>query len=425
MNERSSFFLWVGAHRRSLNIAGLILVLVLSVICYHEVAGFEFLTWDDPQQIIENQMVLDVPGVENTLKIFGSTVISHYQPLTTLSMNIVNWLFGTDPGAFHLFSLLLHLANVALVYLLVSRLFPGSILPFFVAAFFAVHPMRVESVAWITEQKGLLSSLFLLSSLLVYTGTDWAREGRKTGRYVLSLILFILAMLSKASAISLPFILLGYELLLKRRRLSRRVLFRLAPFAAAGLLLMLPTFLAHGDTGGFRPLAGLGVLDRTAIVVRNLFFYLRATLLPAGLSTVYSVPEDLISLRTFAVALALAGGVLLLIFNRRLRSSRMFLFGAVFYLVSIAPMLQVVPFGRSPAANRFSYLASVGVLICLAVLLRKLWRAFRWSRIPLILLAAGALTASCVSTSERLEIWRDSVSLWTDVLVENPDLSFP
>lgn len=403
---------------------GLGLILLLSVLCYVRVTGFEFVTWDDPQQVTENPLVLSTPGMQNTLEIFGSTVTSHYQPLVTLLMNITSWLSGTDPGAFHAVSLLLHLANIALVYLLTYRLFHNRVLSLFVAAFFAIHPMRVESVAWVTEQKGLLSALFLLSSFLAYTGSDVSRDTFRQRGYYLSLGLFILAMFCKASAAVLPLLLLASEMTLRGRRPDSRLLLRLLPFALAGAALLVPTVLAHGAVTGYEPLAGLSLTEHTVLVFRNLAFYPIATFWPAGLSAVYLAPQDLLSPGSIAVVLALVLAAVLFLLSGRLRRDRKLQFGILFYVITVAPVLQLVPFGRAPMANRFSYLPSVGLLLCVYFLAGKVWRAFRSARFPLIILAAGCFAASCFLTVRRLSVWEDSTTLWMDVLRRYPDASF-
>ena len=403
--------------------AGLGVVLVLTALCMFRVVGFGFVNWDDPQQIYRNPLVLSRPGPANTLEIFSGTVTSHYQPLTTLVLNLESWASGTDPAVFHAVSLLLHLLNIVLVYILVNKIFNNSPVALVVAAFFALHPLRVESVAWITEQKGLLSTLFLLASFLVYAGGEWSRERRQPCRWLLTMALFVLAMLCKATAIVLPLLLLAYDLLLRRRNPDRRLLLRLLPMFLIGLALLAPTVAAHRSSD-YRPLAELGFWERTVLVARNIAFYPKMLLVPSDLSPVYPVPQDLMSPGTLAVAVLLAAVATSFVISGKLRRDRMLTFGLVFYILSISPMLQILPFGRAPMANRFSYLPSVGLLLAVTALGRTLWRAARPFRALIALLLPGLLAGACLMTAGRLDVWKDSGSFWSEVLMEHPQLSY-
>jgi tetratricopeptide (TPR) repeat protein len=403
--------------------AGLGAVLLVTALCMFRVVGFGFVNWDDPQQVYRNPLVLSTPGPSNTLDIFSETVTSHYQPLTTLLLNLESWASGTDPAAFHAVSLLLHLLNVVLVYLLIRRLFSSPPVALIVAAFFALHPLRVESVAWATEQKGLLSSMFLLASFLVYAGGKWSPQRREPHRWILSLTLFIMAMLCKATAVVLPLLLLTYDLLLQRSKADRRLLLRLLPFLLVGMGLLAPTLAAH-RSGEYLPLEGLGLWERAVLVVRNVAFYPKMLLAPMDIAPVYPVPQDLMSPTSVVVIVLLAAATALLLASKRLRRDQMLAFGLIFYLLSIAPVLQIVPFGRAPMANRFSYLPSVGLLLALTALGRYLWRAARPLRLLTLLLLPGLLAGACLLTAGRLDAWRDSETLWSEVLIEHPELSY-
>lgn len=412
-----------GVSSQRLCAAGLGAVLLLTALCMFSVVGFGFVNWDDPQQIYRNPLVLSAPGPDNTLEIFSGTVTSHYQPLTTLLLNLESWASGTDPAAFHAVSLLLHLLNAALVYLLIRRLFGSPPVALIVAAFFAIHPLRVESVAWITEQKGLLSSMFLLASFLVYAGGEWSPQRREPRRWLLALALFVLAMLCKATAVVLPLLLLTYELLLQRSKPDRRLLLRLLPFVLVGLALLVPTLAAH-RSGEYMPLEGLGLWERAVLVVRNVAFYPKMLLVPEGISPVYPVPKDLMSPSSVVVIVLLAAAAVSLLASKRLRRDRMLTFGLLFFFLSIAPMLQIVPFGRAPMANRFSYLPSVGLLLALTALGRYLWRAGRPLRLLIALLLPALLAGACLLTTARMDAWKDSGALWSEVLLEHPELSY-
>lgn len=149
-----------------------------------------------------------------------------------------------------------------------------------------------------------------------------------------------------------------------------------------------------------------------------------ATVWPEGLSAVYFAPQDLLSPSSIAVAAAPVLAAALFLLSGKLRRDRNLQFGILFYLISVAPVLQLVPFGRAPMANRFSYLPSVGLLLCAYFLAAKLWRAFRGAKYPLAVLAAGCLAVSCFLTVQRLSVWEDSTTLWVDVLRRYPDASF-
>ena len=374
----------------------------------------EMLNWDDPHYLEANPSAqrLDVVGI------FGQQVAANYQPLSVLSLAIEHRLFGLEPIVFHLTNLLLHIVNRLLVLGFVERLRPGDrVVPALCALFFAIHPLHVESVAWIAERKDVLSVLLYLLTLLGWLRFRDSAAGR---HYGLTLGAFALALLAKPMAVTAPAVLLALDWRAGRRGL--RPLAELAPFlvlaAAAGvanLVIQAPLAPQALAIYGYSP------LGRLWLGLESLVFYVSKTLLPVGLSAVYDIA--LVRVLPSQWALAGAAAAALAVWAWRTPAGRRdALFALFFFLVTIAPVLKIVPFGANSLFNdRYLYLPSVGLFMLFALPFRGVlgWRPLQRSAV----LGAGlALTfVWCAQTYQRCGVWRSSESLWLDVLAKYPE----
>ena len=281
----------------------------------------------------------------------------HYWPLVYTTFWLEHKLWGLAPFGYHLVNLLLHLLNCVLVWRLLLKLaVPGA---WAVAAVFAVHPLHVESVAWIIERKDLLSAAFYLGAVLV-----WVRftETPTRGRYALALGLFVAGLLSKSMVVTLPAALVVWHWW-KRGAVTAADWLRLAPFFAVGLAITLADLAFYTAR---EPLAlGWSGLERVLIAARALWFYAAKLLWPADLAVIYPHWEvhagDVVGWVAFAGAVALAGAL----WAARHRLGRGPVAGAAFFAVTLSPVLGFVDYGYmqfSFVADRFQYLAGLGVL---------------------------------------------------------------
>ena len=388
---------------------------VLVVASYLPVLGAGFV-WDDVI-FIEEPAVHAWSGLWNIW--FSPAEIAregHYWPVVYTSFWLEHKLWGLAPLGYHAVNLLLHLVNVLLIWLLLQRLAaPGA---WVVAAVFAVHPLHVESVAWVIERKDMLSGLFYLTAALTWIGFV---EAPRRGRYVLALGLFTAGLLSKSIVVTLPAALLIWHWW-RDGRVTRTELTRLTPFF--GVALVVTAFDLSFYTSR-EPLAlGYSVVDRVLIAARALWFYAGKLLWPTDLAVIYPLWEiDAADPVAWTYVLAAAALAAILWFGRQ-RLGRGPFAGALFFAVTLSPVLGFVDYGYmqfSLVADRFQYLAGLGVL---AVLLGA--AASGAGRLPAVTRAgaAGVLVAVLAAlgtlTWRQAGIYRDGVTFFSHIIAHNP-----
>lgn len=365
-----------------------------------------FTNWDDTWYIHNNPRIKSL-SLESVKSIFASRDLKMYSPLTTLSYALNYHFAGLAPKAYHATALALHLANTALVMVLVRLLLPGVWAAFFCGLFFGIHPAHVESIAWAAERKDLLYSLFYLLSLCAYT---LSLKGRKT--YLAALGLFLCSLLSKSMAVTLPLALILIDYL-KLEKVGRKEWLNKIPFfLAAGVFTSIT--LPPAELAAQWVPAG----KRLALALYNTGFYVYTLAWPFDLSAMYVLPLGGEALMYAWAAGALGAAGLLLKYFRR---DKAVMFGAAFYLAMLLPVLQFFPFGPVISADRYTYLASIGLFIAAYAAATGAWEgagAFkRRTAVILVILAAVTFT---VAARLRCAVWKDSVSLWKDTLRKQP-----
>ena len=394
---------------------GLLLGVTLAV--YLSALTHEFTNWDDNDYVTENTRIRSL-GSENMHHIFTQPVALNYHPLTILSLALNYRFSGDAPASYFLVNILLHLANTLLTFLFCRRLFGGRFGPaFFIAAVFALHPLHVESVAWISERKDVLFAFFFMAGLIT-----WLNHLDRRGWfwYPLTLLLFALSGLSKPSAVVFPLVLMLISFLQKERFGFRRAL-EWVPFLAFSLLIGVATLKAQ---------VGHAVVDfqkynltqQVLFASYGFFMYLWKMMVPAGLSAFHPVPSFNAGV-AFPAVYYVAPFLDLLIIALAvwsLRFTRFVLFGLLFYLVNIVLTLQFVQVGSAVIAERYTYVAMTGALIALAWLGER--AAERWRIRPAWLATgAAALFLSLAATAAvRVSVWQNSGTLWRDVLETYP-----
>ena len=337
-----------------------ILALGLLLVGSYFPAFFAGFVWDD-RVFTEARAVRDIDGLWRIY--FSPAEIeneAHYWPLVYTTFWLEHKLWGYAPTGYHIVNVLLHLINTLLLWRLVARLtVPGA---WIVAAVFAVHPLHVESVAWVIERKDLLSALFYLAAFSAYI--RFVAE-RRPGRYFLALFLFALGMLCKSIAVTLPAALLIYHWW-QHGRMTGADLLRLMPFFAVGLIAAVADVAFSISR---EPLAlGYSMAERVLIATHALWFYAGKLLWPANLAVIYPHWEVNVAdpLAWGYVITAFAGVAALYRFRHRI--GRGPLAGALFFAVTLSPVLGFVDFGYmqfSFVADRYQYLAGIGVMAVL------------------------------------------------------------
>jgi tetratricopeptide (TPR) repeat protein len=381
------------------------LLLVLTAVAYAPalLGGF---VWDDDVLLTRNPLISAADGLS---RFWFTQQAPDYWPLTSTSFWAEWRLWGPNPAGYHAVNLALHAGSALLLWAVLRRLaLPGA---FLAALLFALHPVNVESVAWIAQRKNLLALLFSLAAVYAY------RDGASWRAYFGSLLCFVLALLSKSSVAPLPLVLLGT--VAWRRRLVRGDLLRLLPFmAAAAALVTAEVLLQHRGTGATVRTAGGP--ERLAAAGTAFWFYLGKAVAPVRLSFLYPQwpwhPAHLAAWLPLGAALA---GAAALGRASHLRGVR---YAAAYYAVMLAPALGFVDvhFMRySLVADHYQHLALIGV-VALAAVGWSAWAAQAKTPLPRVT-AVATLTILGVLTWRQCQTYRNAATLYRSALARNPD----
>jgi len=398
------------------------LVLVaLVVLAYLPVLANGYI-WDDESYVQNNLTLRSIQGLHDMWLVPGA--IPQYYPLVHTTFWIEYHLWGLQAAGYHLVNVLLHaLAAVLLWRVLAALEVPGAWLA---ALLFGLHPVHVESVAWITERKNVLSGVLYLGSALAFLRRDFPRPAAPSRRgrlYLLSLFLFPLALFSKTVTATLPAALL-LVLWWKRGRVARRDVLEVLPYVAMGIALGLVTVWTERHIVGAEGKDwSLSLLDRTVVAGRAIWFYLGKLAWPHPLIFFYTrwriPPIGLQAL--YPVAFLLAAGALFLL---RRRIGRGPLAALLFFAGTLFPALgffDVYPMRFSFVADHFQYLASIGPLTLAAAGGARVGDRLRLQPRTLAVLAAVPVLVLGGLTWSRLPAYRGLESIWRDTVARNPD----
>ena len=386
-----------------------------TAIVYAPVRHHEFVNLDDPQYVTGNPWVargLSGPGLRWA---FTTGHAGNWHPLTWLSHMLDVQLFGLSPGAHHLTSLALHLANTVLLLALLHRTTGALGRSSLVAALFALHPVHVESVAWVAERKDVLSTVFFLLTLHAYV--SYARFPRAR-RYAVVLALFALGLMAKPMLVTLPLVLLLLDYwplgrLSSPAEARRRVLEKL-PLMAMAAASCVVTWLVQHRAGALKGLDVLPLGRRISNAVVSCVLYIAKALWPSRLAAIYPYPAPP---PAWAVALGAAAVVAVSVLAVRARARRPWLpVGWFWYLGMLVPVLGLVQVGSQPMADRYTYVPLVGLFIVLAWGAADL--AGRDPRRRAVTTAAAVLVVAACAVAARAQVghWRSSVALWEHAL---------
>lgn len=396
--------------------------------------------WDDRDNFLENPHYRGL-GWSHLRWMWTTFHMGHYIPVTWMTFGLDYLLWGMQPFGYHLTNLLLHATNAALFYFVAFRLL-GLALPSLAdqrklalavsaavaSLLFALHPLRVESVAWATERRDVLCGLFYLLAILLYLRA-WERGERGRRWYWLSVAAFACALLSKSMAVSLPVVLLILDVYPLRRfreinrwwdSQARRIYLEKVPFVALAVATSAIAFVALFRVNNMAPVDRLTVPGRLAVAAYGLSFYLWKLIVPVNLSPLYTLPAKVNPwaprfLVSFGAVLAIAGVAWTL--RRRVPGLAA---AWLAYVVILLPVLGLFQNGAQIAADRYTYLAGLSWATLAAAGLGSCWR--RWPAVAsatalLILLGLGTVTW------RQVQLWHDSEKLWTHARTVDPESS--
>src|SRR5437870_3095596 len=399
----------------------------------------QFVTWDDGKNFLENAHYRGLGWTH--IRWMWTTHLGHYIPLTWMTLGLDYLLWGMNPFGYHLTNLLLHAAN-AVVFFFVARRILTLALPSpserghalavaagFAALVFAIHPLRVESVAWVTERRDVLSGLFYLSAILMYLRAC-ERGARGRGWYWAAVGLFAGALLSKSMVVNLPFVLLILDVYPLRRlggfvgwwsEPARRIYIEKIPFVLLAAAASAIAVMAQSSVHAAASLAQLSLPGRLVVSAYGLGFYLWKMVVPVNLSPLYELPRTMDPVAPpfiLSYALVLAITAIVLALRRPVPGLPA---AWVAYVVVLLPVLGILQSGPQIAADRYTYLAGLGWASLAGAGLLSTWR--RWPPFVLTGLAVVLLSGLGTLTWNQVEVWHDSEKLWTHALAIDPKTS--
>ncbi len=407
-----------------------LLLLIITLALYYPVKDHPFVNYDDNVYVTDNLQVQSGLSWDTVTYAFTTYDAGNWHPLTWLSHALDFQLFDLNPDGHHESSLVLHVLNAVLLFWVLLRATGFAGRSFMVAALFAVHPINVESVVWISERKTLLSMFFCLLALGAYR---WYVSKPGVGRYSTVAILFALGLMAKPQIITFPFLLLLWDYwplrrmsLLRDKRLDAaqpagpfpakslvalvKEKLPLFAIAAASALMTMKAQRAAGAVGSLGAYP-LGVRLSNAIV--SYIRYIAKAFWPLHLAPMYPHPGD--SLRAWQVygAMLILLAITLLVADS---GRRYLLMGWLWFVGALVPMIGIVQVGRQALADRYAYLPFLGLFIMICWGVAEWWKEERFPAVALPVLSVCVLLALTVAARRQIGYWADNVTLWTHTI---------
>ena len=406
-------------------------ICVLTFVCFRYSLQNEFTNWDD-DFYVTNDPYIKAFTPQNLKVIFTEDITkNNFHPLCMLSL-AVNYHFAQlNPETYYLTNILIHIANVIFVFLLAiglcsllkidenGKLFIAG----FAALWFGIHPMHVESVSWIAERKDVLYTFFYLLGLLAYLRYI---PDRKMGWYWLTFLLFIASCLSKPMAVVFPLSLLCIDVLaqrpLSKRLVTEKIIFFLSSLICGGM-----AFYTQNKTGAIASFGVLTIQERVMYAAYGFVMYVAKLFNPTYLSTFYPYPYRYISgylpgiyYAAPFLALAILGVPLCLTYKKNKEWFRVAVFGLGFFLANVIFVLQFISVGAAIMADRYSYVAYIGLFFLIAYFLYELIRRMPSLKTPVIALLLIVSAGFSYLCYERTYAWHDSETLLSDAIEKYP-----
>ena len=425
---------WVYNHQRLLIC---ILLAAVTFAVYLPVRNHEFVHYDDDVYVSNNTEVKSGLSWQGIQWAFTTGYASNWHPLTWLSLMLDCQLFGVKPGPMHLVNVFFHVANTLLLFIVLSRMTKGLWQSVFVAGLFALHPLHVESVAWVAERKDVLSTLFWLLTMLAYARYA---ERSSASRYIVVLVLFATGLLAKPMLVTLPFVLflLDYWPLLRfatkgrplertggpdfaiatpgRQKASLRwLIIEKIPLIVLTVASSVVTFVVQQKTGAMSDIYHLRFNERIINAIVSYLTYIGKMIWPAQLAVLYPHPVN-----TIPVSRAVIYGAILVLttifFVCYCRRYKYLIVGWLWYLGTLVPVIGIVQVGSQAMADRYTYIPLIGLFVIISFGATELLKERPFGKIALGVLAGISLSACVVVTSHQLKYWKDSLSLFEHTL---------
>jgi Flp pilus assembly protein TadD len=391
------------------NYTELLIILIVTFVVYIPTLKAGFVNWDDPDYVNDGIFRGGFSGLKTLIV---TPIQGNYHPLTMLSLALNYSISGMNPWSYHLVNLLLHLVNCVLVFRFALLLSKNTVIAFVTAIFFGIHPMHVESVAWTSERKDVLYSLFFLAGLISYTKYV---DSEKRNQYILTIAFLILSLLSKPAAVIFPLVLFCIDLL-RKRKLTSKLFLEKIPFIILPFVMGIITFIAQKEKGAVDVhIFSMGT--RILMGFYGIMMYFLKMIIPINLSPFYPYPPINEPLPTSYYVGPVFFVVLAAICFYSLKRNRVIAFGIIFYVINLLLVVQFLPVGSAVIADRYTYIPYIGLFFIVGWLINRfakgsISKAY-YVAIPITLVFSFL-------TYKQVLIWNDSGSLWDKAIKINP-----
>lgn len=433
------------------NVLVCVILSALTILVFRQIGDFDFVNYDDPVYVFQNAHISNGVSLEGIRWALTAGYAANWHPLTWISHMVDIQLFGLSPGRHHLVNLLFHTANTLLLFLIFCRTTKSIWPSAFVAALFAVHPLHVESVAWIAERKDVLSTFFWLLTMGAYVRYV---EKNSISRYLAVVVFFSLGLMSKPMLVTLPFVLLlfdfwplerffppktteqpvsqisvsrkqksktkqgaGFELLHREKsesgfwtRLLPLVLEKVPLFALTAVACAV-TYFVQKSGGALAPSDLVPLAGRIANALVAYVVYVQKTILPFDLAVLYPYPSGRPLWQSFGAALSLCLASFLVI--RNARKSPFLFVGWFWFLGTLVPVIGIVQVGNQAWADRYTYVPLIGLFVIAGWWVPQLLRGRRFAKEVLVSLSALSLLSLAIVAYLQVGYWKNSIVLFS------------
>ena len=412
------------------------LFLVISVLSvYLQVRHHAFINYDDTSYVTENTYVQAGLTLESVIWSFTETHSANWHPITWLSHMLDIQLYGMVPGRHHLTNVLFHIGNTLLLFLVFRRMTGVLWRSAFVAALFALHPLHVESVAWVAERKDVLSTFFWMLTMGAYA---WYVERPGLKRYLLVLLLFVLGLMAKPMLVTLPFVLLLLDFwplrrfyighlkgrgVLQRKSVALHLVWEKTPLFALAAASSVVTFLVQKSAGAVGSFTLYPIDVRITNALVSYVDYIGTMFYPSHLTVLYPHPGMLPWWQILGSSLFLACIFILAIIA--VKRYPWFAFGWLWYIGTLVPVIGLVQVGSQAMSDRYTYVPLIGIFIIVAWGIPELLSGWRNRKIGLPTMAVACLLVLMTTTWFQVRYWANSVTLFEHALnvVDNKHLA--
>jgi len=408
---------------KELKIYIIFIVVICTVAIYFNSLNNNFVSLDDNVYVYNNYLFNNSLS-DNLAYFFTNQYNGHYHPLTMLSYAFQYKYSGLNATLYHLFNLVFHILSVVIVFYIVYSFIRRIDIAAVVTLLFGIHPMNIEAVSWISARGSVMYSFFYLTALLCYI--YYLNSNGKLKYLIFSLILFILSMLSKSAAVTLPILFICIDIYYKRKYDKRTVLEKIPFFLLSVVFGMIALYSAREFGSLFMAEDKYSGFDRLFMLSYSIVFYLKNFFYPSGFTAMHFNPSKTDGMLPFEYYIAPFIIIIIIgiiVFSKRSRKNMVF--GLVFFLISLSVFLQVLPVGNTIFSERYAYVPYIGLFIIMGNYINTIRnlkiKSYSIAKKYLYFILMIYIMFLSFTAWKRNEVWKNSVTLYSDMIKRYPN----